>query len=253
MSKKPLHQDNKLLSFLEEHKEFLTTVRKWDDYALKANLPSSAFLINKYGSWNALKEKLGIPTSHKRYTQDELLEIAKKHYKYFKSKRDWDDYARKEGLPSTSTFIKVFGSWNGIKEILQLEPLERVGPKGYTKEELIEILAKHGDNFKDSIQWNEYAKENDLPTYKTIRKYLSYEEIATYVKPARNRPYNKDLLLTIGLNFYHEIQNFTMEEWNQFAKEQNLPSSHTFHRNFGSWKKAKECIAKVRLEKESTR
>ncbi|SDH77149.1 hypothetical protein SAMN05192534_11140 [Alteribacillus persepolensis] len=34
----------------------------------------------------------------------------------------------------------------------------------------------------------------------------------------------------------------TKDHWDEYAKEKALPSSNTYHRNFGSWTKAKETI-----------
>lgn len=228
-----------ILTLIKEHKAQITTVREWDKYAKEHNLPSSTVIIRHFDTWNKFKEKLHLTISKQRYDKETLLKIAKEHQQFFTSKRVWDNYATQNGLPKAITYIHIFGSWNTPKELLNIEPTKKKGPRGYTADDIIKVLKEHGQNLKNRKQWDEYAREHNLPTYKTLRKHFTWEEILNMVNKRTPKRLSIKKLLEIGKEHYESFLNSTIHDWNEYAKELNLPSVHTFYRMFGSWKKAK--------------
>lgn len=229
-----------IIAELQRHKHALTTVKRWDEYAKLHNLPSSVSLIYSFGSWTNVKQALGLPTFKSRYTFNELEQIAYQNKEYFRSKLTWDDYAKKNHFPSSSTFIKAFGSWNNLKKHIGIN-ITNNKRSTYTKEIIMNIMKKHADHYINRTQWDEYAKEHKLPTYKTIRTYLTYDELATLIN---KKILSKDDLIKIALEHSQQFLSMSMKKWDDYAKEKGLPSSFIYFKTFGSWIKAK---AEVRL------
>ncbi|MCM3443618.1 MULTISPECIES: hypothetical protein [Metabacillus] len=216
------------------HKQHLTTVRQWDLYAKDHSLPSSQSLISIYGSWKEVKDELGIKGIDRK---EELIEIAKEHIHALTTVENWNKYAKEKKLPNGYTYISHFGSWNAFKEKLNLSPSTPYPSKLEKKKEIISILKEHGAKYEDRTSWDKYANEEDLPTYKTIRNYLTFEEIKEIVPKEIKYNYSKTELIKIAKK--HSDYFTSMGKWNEYAKENQLPNSATYHRKFGSWKKAK--------------
>lgn len=233
-----------LINQVEPHIKNLTTVRSWNKYAKEHELPSAVTLIHYFGSWNNVKQALGLKTIQ-GLNKDELLTIAKKHSKYFTSRREWREYAKANQLPTDITYINVFGSWNKVKDILQMEYVPTQKPI-YSREQIIKILKVHGKNLENRTQWDEYAKEHDLPTYKTIRTYLTWDEVLKITGTKKKRNFTEEDLIEIAKKHYYTFMSASIRSWNHYAKEHELPSSYVFIRKFGTWKKAKiEMIKKI--------
>jgi hypothetical protein len=233
--------DSELIKILTPHKEFLSTTTKWDDYAKEHELPSSANLIYQFGTWNQLKKLLGLTTQNQSYSLKELEEIALKHKEKFTTIKEWDTHVKEQSLPSAMTYIKAFESWRKAQSTFGITNEKKRKDK-YSKDEIRTILIEQSQNFTNRKQWDEYAKEHKLPTFKTIKKYYSYDEILELV--GKNKTFNltTDDLAKIAWKHKGEFFSMSMSEWNTFASDNDLPSSDSFSRHFGSWKKARHDI-----------
>ncbi|MDO6657376.1 hypothetical protein [Anaerobacillus sp. 1_MG-2023] len=182
--------EEELIQLLKPHKQAMTTVRAWDEYSDTHNLPRSITLIKRFGSWNKTKQLLEISKIRQRekYTRNELIHIGKEHINYFSTKRNWEKYASEQHLPSPQTFINEFGSWNSTREALNLPPASKVRKNEYAKSDIMHILNDHIDSFVGRDSWNQYARENNLPSYSTLYKYLTSEEIQYYKNKNRANP-----------------------------------------------------------------
>jgi hypothetical protein len=227
-----------LIVILESHKEHLTTVKKWDEYAKEHSLPPSVTLIYHFESWTEVKKAFGLPILNKSYSLSDLEEVAKKHKSHFIRKSIWDNYSKEHGLPASATFIKYFGSWQKAKEHIGLGNEKRKNDL-YSKEEIHKILTNHGENYENRKQWDEYAKEHRLPTYKTIKKHFDYDEILSIVNKERPTTIKRADLIKIALQHQETFLSSSMKIWDEYAAENDLPSSNKFHKIFGSWNKAK--------------
>lgn len=245
-----------VIALLEPFKEKITSANAWDAFVKEHDekLPSARVLIYKFGSWNNVKKELGIKNKREKYSEpyskEELKEIALKHKGYMLSKRTWDEYATLHELPSAQTFINAFEKWSEIKGFVGIQT-ELKKPSTYTKGQLKEILKKHGKNYESRYQWDVYAKENKLPKYQTLRKHFTYEEILKIVKKPKSLKgtlVTKEDLIEVALK--HKDVFFTsMAKWDVYAEENKLPKSNTFHKKFGTWKKAKIAVTKAQLTK----
>ncbi|WP_209124401.1 hypothetical protein [Alkalihalobacillus sp. BA299] len=224
-----------VLEILKEHKEHITSVRNWEHYAKEHSLPSSSSLIKIFGSWNNLKLMLGI-SANKKYSKKELLDIANKHSEHFTTYSNWNEYASKHGLPVSTTFLIHFDSWNDVKKRLNL-PLSTPNWRKYSKEEIKKVIEEHSEHFTSKLKWDEYSKENKLPDYRTIKNYFSWEEVQEFANVKINYRYSEEKLLEIAKK--HSKHFTTMKRWDEYAKENNLPSSMNYYRKFGSWNKVK--------------
>lgn len=229
------NKDLEILDMLRKHKEHITSVRNWGRYAKEHSLPSSSSLIKLFGSWNDLKLRLGIRIN-KKYSKKELLKIAKNHSKYFTTYSKWNEYASKHGLPVSTTFLTHFDSWNDVKNCLNI-PVSSPNWRKYSKEEIIKIIKEHKEHFTSKLKWDEYSKENKLPDYRTIRNYFSWEEVQKMANVKVKHNYSHEELLKIARN--HAPYFTTMKRWDEYAKENSLPSSMNYYRKFGSWNHVK--------------
>jgi hypothetical protein len=224
-----------LIKVLEPHKDALSTVKKWDEYAEDHNLPPSVNLIYHFGSWNNVKRAFHLPIKKHSYSIHELEEIALQHKTKFIRKNIWDSYSKEHKLPASSTFIKAFGSWQNVKKHIGLE-VEKRKKDLYTKEDIKKILIEHGKHYENRKQWDEYAKKHKLPTYKTLKKHFDYEEILSIVQKT---PKTKEDYLKIAKEHKEIFLRSSMKQWDEYAKANNLPSSFIYYKAFGSWNKAK--------------
>lgn len=219
---------------LEKHKNNITTVRQWDVYAKKYTLPSSQTLIATFGSWTNLKKEMDIRDIDRK---TELIEIASKHLDMFTTIENWNKYAKENDLPNGYTYIAYFSSWNSVKDKLNLPPSSPYPSIDEKKEEMISVLKEHGAEYKDRTEWDKYAKQHSLPTYKTLRKYLTLQEVKALIPKEIRYNYSKEELIKIAKSHLEHFSS--MGKWNKHAVEHGLPNAATYHRKFGSWKKAK--------------
>lgn len=220
-----------IIEILKPHQDKLGKIKDWDEYAKEHNLPKAASLIYHFGSWSNVKKAFNLPAIKKKYTLSELEEIAIKNKSKFKRKSIWDEYSKENRLPASATFIKAFGSWQKVKEHIGVSTQKRKSDL-YTKEDIKKILIAHGRNYLNRKQWDEYAKEHKLPTYKTIKKHFSYDEILALVQKVPPSSKTKNELIKIALVHQSVFLKSSMKKWDEYAKKNNLPSAFIFFRAF---------------------
>lgn len=161
-----------IIELLQNHKDNLTTRRKWDAYAKKHELPSSTVLISYFDSWNDCKAHFGLNPSKKpiKYTPEKIIELVKDHKEYLINKKTWNAYAKKHDLPSYET-INANMSWNELKRRLNVKS------KVMEDDELIFIAKSHRDYFTTMSQWDVYAKLHDLPRSITYHRRFGWEKV----------------------------------------------------------------------------
>lgn len=232
---------DELKELIQPHKEMVTTVKEWDVYAKKHGLPSSTKLIYQFKSWTNVKNELGLVAKKASYTLEELEQIAKTHKNYMQSKPMWDKYSKENGLPASATFINAYKKWSNLKEQIGLGNI-KIKRESYRKDDIKTILKEHAGQYLNREQWDEYAKEKKLPTYKTIKKHFEYNEILQIVGKSKKILLTKEELIQIALQHSDVFLTSSMSKWNEYAKKQSLPSSYTFFNHFGSWQRAKHEI-----------
>lgn len=182
----------------------------------------------------------------KTYTDEELINIAKEYEEHFTTFRAWDSFAKHNGLPRSITYKKRFGTWNEAKQAANISYQDK--GRTYSKQEIIELIKKHEDIFTSSnIQekWNEFRKGKELPSYQTIISYISYAEIRKLFKTTdyqknRHLSNNKQVLLDIAIKHHKYFKQ--KRKWDEYAKENQLPSSNVYIYHFGKWSTIKRKV-----------
>ncbi len=236
MGGEPMNNNEHLISILNKHKEFLTSVKAWNHYSAQHSLPSSSLLIRKFGSWNNVKLAAGVPIQLNKYTKDQLIKVAIEHKRHMQTTSDWASYSTKHGLPNVQTFLKHFGSWEGLRKHMKITPKDKKWEK-YSKDQIEKIIHENRAYFASKTIYNEYAKDKGLPTYNTLTSYFTWTEIKQKAGFTKGYNYSKEELISIAKTYRSYLT--TVSSWNKYASENGLPTAQTFIRKFGSWRKAK--------------
>lgn len=184
------------------------------------------------------KEKVDTNKGRKTiYTIGILIDIGKEHIEHVTSKRKWNAYAKEHNLPSAQTIENYFETWNSFKQELNIDTSIVISKPTISKKEIEQVLKEHGHNIETRSQWDEYAKENNLPSYKTLKKHFTWEEVLSFAnKQAR---LTNDYLLEIAFKHKDVFFPSSQRKWNEYAQKLKLPSYNAYVRAFGSWKKSK--------------
>ncbi|WP_079524119.1 hypothetical protein [Solibacillus isronensis] len=109
------YNETELLGILKPHSSYLAHTRsQWDAYIGESEeiLPTSASLITYFGTWNRLKEQLGLSTApdHRPplYSKEDIISIVKKYMPISLSPRKWENFRKQQDfdLPSAQTINK---------------------------------------------------------------------------------------------------------------------------------------------------
>ncbi|MCA1066064.1 hypothetical protein QTG56_25765 (plasmid) [Rossellomorea sp. AcN35-11] len=177
--------------------------------------------------------------SEKEYSAKELERIAIEHEKYFTRIKTWDLHAEKNQLPSSSCFVKHFGSWSDAKKEIFFQSAEDM------KQLLTLIAKKHKTHFNTKDEWNAHAKEHSLPWEKTFAKHFgSWNEARRIILGVdyteNNLVHSKEALTKIAIE--HSVHFASRRAWNLHATKHGLPYSSSYEKYFGTWNNAKESI-----------
>lgn len=245
-----------LVEIARQHEEHFTSITNWNRHAKLYNLPLDSTYRSRFGSWSeshvAIFGKYEIPKIYntRKYSKEDLIRIARENREYFKSTL-WPDHARKNGLPSRSLYYLHFGSWiESVTHIFGEYKADYSGSlKRYTLEGLEKTALENLDFFTTKRKWDAYALENSLPMATNYTRYFGswdkakqiFELKETMQKQKRmSQRTDKNGLSEIAHKYSTEFT--TYENWADFAAKNDLPSSATFSRHFGSWNEAKEEI-----------
>lgn len=114
----------------------------------------------------------------------------------------------------------------------------------YDKKTLLWIGNQHKEHFTTMTHWNEYAKENKLPSSQAyISRFGSWDKTKKELnlKPS-NIGYTKEEIVDVIKE--HRTKFTSAFKWNQYAKENKLPYYHTITEYF-DWRTVKK-MAKVK-------
>lgn len=174
-----------------------------------------------------------------KFSDKELWEIASKHKEAFTSVEGWNQYAKENGLPHSQTFIQRFGSWNTIKEKLNLDTNNQHRPVKYQINELNSIIREHKEALTSINSWNQYAQRHNLPSYDVFERHLGAEQIEEITQYKTHLTQND--LKKIILSHFPESPP-TVSDWKALSETKRVPSFSTIIRKFGSWKEMKRKV-----------
>ncbi|MCQ6282834.1 homing endonuclease associated repeat-containing protein [Bacillus sp. EB600] len=190
----------------------------------------------------------------RKYTNQQLLDIAKKHIDHFTSAEKWNQYAKEKQLPNVTCYKRYFGSWNTVKT--QLNLLIYTNTKKnvvYSTKQLIDILQRnHSIAIKQSY-WHAYAKDHHLPSYETIvARFGSWNhalsiagllDVKKDIPASTQSPSKQYSYETLKQIARKHLDYFRLRKvWDEYARINNLPSSATYSKYFGSWKEALKAV-----------
>ncbi|MBU8908098.1 hypothetical protein [Desertibacillus haloalkaliphilus] len=221
-----------IIEVIKPYKEHISTVDHWKEFSKSCGLPSYGTIINYFGSWNQFKKELDL-TINKPLSDEELLSIADKFRDHFTTAASWYAFAKKHNLPSAQAYIDRFGSWNEVKHRIGLSESKKSSI--YNKEQIIKVLMDHKSHLTTKENWNTYVRNHteQLPTYETIIKYISWNNLKDTLDIKDSYYTNDDLIKIAKENKEHFT---TIKKWDEFAKQKKLPLAITFYRRFGKWK-----------------
>lgn len=107
----------------------------------------------------------------------------------------------------------------------------------YDKDTLMEILFPHKEHLTSVRAWNEYSKEHNLPHSATlINQFGSWNNAKAAFsleesKPQRPVKYSAEGLMEVLET--HHAKFTTINDWNTFASNNELPAYQTFERHLG--------------------
>lgn len=184
----------KQVSYLEVAKrhihEFSKSAEKWKEYAKINGLPSTNTYITNFGSWTNAQLLVGVDQKKvksyvNRYDKEFLIKVAKENISYFINTSEWDRFATTNNLPNQYVFIRVFGSMAEAKKAIGI--IEFPTRKSYTKEELIQIALEHISYFTTQTAWDNFARENNLPRYRSFANaFGSWKECKNFIHNLHN-------------------------------------------------------------------
>lgn len=159
MDKKTIEELEPYIEMLKPHKEFITSAREWNAYRKENGLPHSQTLIGKFGSWNAVKEAVGISklnAGHRPIKYDKAMveHVLKEHGQHLTSKLAWDRYANEHNLPHYTIIFERLSD----EEVFELSKYRRI----YTKEIISQTVKNYYPGTPPSYrEWQHLAKNED--------------------------------------------------------------------------------------------
>lgn len=190
----------------------------------------------------------------RKYINQQLLDIAKKHIENFTFTKKWNQYAKEKQLPNVTCYKRYFGSWNTVKTLLNLSIYTNTKKNViYSTNQLIDILQRNQSIAIKQSYWQAYAKDHNLPSYETIvTRFGSWNHALSIVglldvkkdiptsTHSLSKKYSYETLKQIAckhLDYFH-----LKEAWDEYARLKNLPCSSTYSKYFGSWKEALKAV-----------
>lgn len=179
-----------------------------------------------------------------KYKVDRLpyyIELLAPHKEQLTSTRKWNNYRTHHDLPHSQTLIRQFGSWNEVKEALDIKEVnERHRPIKYDADKVRAVLKEHGEHLKSMQQWNAHATEHHLPNYAVLFDRLSEDEV--FELTGYRKTFNQETLSQVIKKHFPDSAP-TIRRWEELANtDSNIPSASLIILHFGSWKKMKRKV-----------
>lgn len=189
---------------VERYKTRLTSITHWTEFRKENShlqFPSASTLIKHFGSWNEMKNWVGmelyLPTDKKIeatkiHSKEECINKITHYKDHLVSIRHWDNFRIENPelqLPHSKVISKFFnGTWNNMKNYFGLDHnnggwqgeieykiLSKKDKNEYLNKnsELIKIITPHKEYLTTAKVWDEYRAKNKqfiLPQSKKVAK-----------------------------------------------------------------------------------
>lgn len=115
----------------------------------------------------------------------------------------------------------------------------------YSKEYLIQVAQEHRTHFYSHKHWRIYAREHQLPSVDAfIRRFGTWKKAKIQAgieeEPNKKPSVNKEEFLSILKDHLQEIT--TQSNWDDYAAENQLPTSKTITNVLGKWTEVKTML-----------
>lgn len=179
-----LPADELLLELLRDLSEQLSVVPTKRQMDAAEEWPSSQAYVTRFGSWEQAIEAAGIESTDQRtssrqrrgkreYSMTELRGYLKALADDIEEVPTTKDMDAASEYPSSTTYTKRFGSWDGA---LEAAGLEHSTTTRYTDEELLTHIRELGDEFNRAPTAVEMQKIDGRPAKSTyINRFSSWE------------------------------------------------------------------------------
>lgn len=169
-----------IIHVVKPYREHVQTIRMYNDFRntkQHEGLPHSQSIIKAFGSWNTFKQAAGLEVYEQGrpviYTDEQLLNLLDKYAEHFTTTKEWNDFilTQDEEIPSFQWFISR----------LPRSVINQYRNRNYydvSDEEIRAAIKNHLHILPQGILiWNEYARVNKLPSYQTLKRKLSADEL----------------------------------------------------------------------------
>ncbi|WP_214483049.1 hypothetical protein [Bacillus sp. SM2101] len=171
-----------------------------------------------------------------------LQDLTEPHRSHITTTKEWDEYAKQNGLPSSRILGNAFGTWNTFKEHMgiPINKHQNYISRKYTKEQLLSLANEYSQHFTSKAKWNAFAKEHKLPLYEVFHYHkIKWKDIQRLANIPFSE-YSDEELLKLSEQYKEHFD--TRDSWDVFAEQHGFPKSQTFHRRFGGWIEFKKMI-----------
>jgi len=211
-------------------------------YNKEGFLPARTTIVRQFGSWNNAIEAAGLKaftSSEKQFSKEEIYEQLRACYKENNNSISIGKYKLSGRVPTITTILKYFGSWNDAIEAAGLKA-NGLTTVIYSDEDYITSLRTCYIQNNNYITSPLYRKQRYHPGLKSIlRRFGSWNNALEFAGVPVNykvRPaFSKEELITVLRNFYQENDGITRKGYNDSGQ---LPHSRTIVSYFGSWENA---------------
>ena len=228
-----------LIELLVKLGEKLGRTPKMEDLNAAEDIPSITTYRKFFGSWNKALEMAGFKPSRRRdYTREGLIELLVKFEKKLGRTPTLEDLKATEDMPSETTCLRFFGSWNKALEAAGLNPNIRYD---WTREELIELLVKFKKKLGRIPKMEDVKAAEDMPSANTYIKYFgSWNRAleAAGLKPNLKLGWTREELIEFLVKLGEKLgRTPTTRDVNN---TEDMPNACTYRNYFGSWNNALE-------------
>lgn len=212
--------------------------------------PSVNQYLSAFGSWNKAKEAAGLQTFRKEgrgepYSDEELLNKLRELDRHTDGLVTKEDMQEAEETPSAITYQRRFGSWNKAKKLAGLETIQPDETKPqYSDEELLAMLRTLSRKLGRSVTIPDLERAEGYPEPSTFeQRFGSWNKakkaagLETFSRGERRTQYSREELLEKLRQLADEREETITRS--DVDEAENVPSTTTYTRRFGSWKNAK--------------
>lgn len=257
--------DDEMLAALKEAAEVIGRLPSMGDIAGMNGIPPSSAYCRRFGSWTYALEAAGLRGAwgKERYADGELIRLLRAAARKLGGTPRERDLRGMEGVPSSSTYRKHFGSWGAALRRAGLDPGEPItcdgdaphksgkrmgtvdrvdrgrGSARFTDEDLLGYIRTAADTLGRAPMMKDLRALDGYPN-----PGIYWERFGSWVRavmlagltPARRGPYTEEELIDYLRDLGDRLGRRPSPD--DISRTRGAPSRRTFQVRFGSWTNA---------------